>query len=84
MSKTMVFRVDEELEARIRERASRDEVPVSNFLRTAVEQALATDDEVTPYESVKHLIGKFSSGRSDLASDHSRIIKERLRAKHNR
>ncbi len=84
MSKMMVFRVDATLESRIKEHSARDEIAVSDFLRKAVEQALDAAGEPTPFEAIRHLVGKFGSGRRDLATDHSRILKEKLRAKHNR
>jgi hypothetical protein len=84
MSRMMVFRVDAALATRIRERAARDDVPVSDFMRRAVEQALDAAEEPTPFEAARHLLGKFGSGRSDLSTDHSRILKAKLRAKHDR
>ncbi len=84
MSKTVVFRTDPELEARLKQRASEQDISVSEFIRKAVEAALSAEHEPTPFEAARHLMGKFGSGRDDLASDHSRILKERLRAKHDR
>ena len=84
MSKAIVFRADPELEARIKQRAAEQNVSVSDFLRNAAEAALASETEPTPFEAARHMMGKFGSGRGDLASDHSRILKERLRAKHDR
>jgi|GEM_PF-2101319 len=37
-----------------------------------------------PYELGKDLFGKYSSGRKDLARNHSKILKEILREKHKR
>ena len=84
MAKLMAFRVDDELAMRIKQRAIAKDMPVSEFVRRAVEQALAEAPEPSPYESIKHLIGTYGSGRSDLSQNHSKILKEKLRAKHSR
>jgi Arc/MetJ-type ribon-helix-helix transcriptional regulator len=84
MTKMLTFRVTETLEKRIRMKASAAELPVSEFLRKAIEKALDEDQGLSPYERVKHLIGSVDSGREDLSANHSQIIKEKLRAEHNR
>jgi hypothetical protein len=80
----IAFRVDEKLERRIKQMAASADVPVSAFLRKVVEQALDSSPEVSPYEAAHQLIGKYDSGRSDLSGRHSQILREKLRAKHNR
>ena len=84
MTKLVAFRVDDELAMRIKERAVSKDIPVSEFVRRAVEQALAEEPEPSPYESIKHLIGTYGSGPSDLSSRRKQIIKEKIRAKHRR
>ena len=84
MTKMLTFRVTEALEKRIKTKASAADLPVSEFLRKAIEKALEEDQGLSPYERVKHLIGSVDSGRSDLSANHSQIIKDKLRAKHHR
>ena len=84
MTKMLTFRVTDALQKRIKMKASAADLPVSEFLRKAIEKALEEDPGLSPYERVEHLIGSVDSGRSDLSTDHSAIIKEKLRAKHDR
>ena len=84
MSKMLAFRVDDALERRIKLKAAAAAMPVSAFLRQAVERTLGEEPELSPYEAIKHLIGTGESERTDLSEDHDRIIAEKLRAEHDR
>jgi hypothetical protein len=84
MSKLIAIRVSPALKVRLKRQAAAAEMPVSEFVRRAIEKALDAEPEPSLYESGRHLIGKYDSGRGDLSTRHSAVLKEKLRAKRPR
>lgn len=84
MPRTIALRVSAELEQKLKACAAAAETSVSAFVRAAVERAIENEPSTRrrPGELAKNLVGKYASGRGDLAEEHSRILKEKLRAKH--
>lgn len=82
---TLTIRLDENLEAALRLRASSEGETLSEFVRKAVAERLEREGKrKSPYELGKHLFGKYSSGRSDLSVRSKEIYREKMRAKHSR
>ncbi len=84
---TITIRLPEELEARLRRRLGADGLPLSEFVRQAISEKLAR--EPTPvrpsaYELGKHVFGRYSSGRDDLAENAESILREMLSGRHRR
>ncbi len=80
----ITIRLPAEQEARLRTRLEIDQLPLSDFVRDAIEEKLTREAEARPsaYEAGKHLFGKYSSGKGDLASNHSKYFREKVRARH--
>jgi Arc/MetJ-type ribon-helix-helix transcriptional regulator len=83
---TITVRLPDDMEANLRSRLAQLDVPMSEFVRQAIAEKLGREAESKPsaYEQGKHLFGKYSSGRSDLAENADEILREKLSAKHRR
>ena len=54
-------------------------------MRAAIAEKLEREvAKPTPYEFGKHLFGRYRSGLGDLASNHKKYFKEKMRAKRRR
>jgi Arc/MetJ-type ribon-helix-helix transcriptional regulator len=86
MTMTITVRLPDKLEADLRSKLTKLDVPMSEFVRQAIAEKLERDPakKLSAYEQGKHLFGKYSSGRSDLAENADEILREKLRAKHSR
>ena len=82
---TISVRLDEATAARLRCMLDEQGGSLSAFVRAAILEKLEREGKKpTPYELGKHLFGRFKSGKGDLAENHSKYIKEAMRAKHRR
>ena len=80
--RTISIRLDDHTDALFRAFCERHGVSQTNALKAAIEQ-LSERHRASPAELAAHigLIGSFRSGEGDLAANHSRRLKQRLRAK---
>jgi len=82
---TLSIRIDEETKARLRRRLAENGASLSDFVRAAIMEKLEREaSKPTPYELGKHLFGRFKSGKRDLALNHKKYYREKMRAKHRR
>jgi len=82
---TVTVRLDEETEAKLRRLLEQNGGSLSAFVRAAIAEKLEREvKKPTPYELGKHLFGRYGSGLGDLASNHKKHFKEKMRAKHRR
>jgi Arc/MetJ-type ribon-helix-helix transcriptional regulator len=82
---TVTVRLDEETEAKVRRLIEQKGGSLSDFVRAAIAEKLAREaGKPTPYELGKHLFGRYRSGLGDLAENHKKYFKEKMRAKHRR
>ena len=82
---TLSIRIDEQTKARLRRRLAENGGSLSEFVRAAILEKLEREaSKPTPYELGKHLFGRFKSGKGDLALNHKKYYRERMRAKHRR
>jgi Arc/MetJ-type ribon-helix-helix transcriptional regulator len=81
----VTVRLDEDAEAKLRRLVKRNGGSLSAFVRAAIAEKLEREAEKpTPYELGKHLFGRYRGGPPDLAENHKKYFKERMRAKHRR
>jgi Arc/MetJ-type ribon-helix-helix transcriptional regulator len=79
---TISVRLDEPTEARLRRLLDEQGGSLSAFVRAAIAEKLEREGKKpTPYELGKHLFGRHSSGREDLAENSEQILREKFRAK---
>jgi Arc/MetJ-type ribon-helix-helix transcriptional regulator len=82
---TVSVRLDEQTEARLRRLLVDKGGSLSSFVRAAILEKLEREGKKpTPYELGKHLFGRDLSGPPDLALNHKKYFKEKMRAKHRR
>jgi Arc/MetJ-type ribon-helix-helix transcriptional regulator len=82
---TVTVRLDEETEAKVRRLIEQKGGSLSDFVRAAIVEKLTRETgKPTPYELGKHLFGRYRSGLGDVALNHKRYFKEKMRAKHRR
>jgi Arc/MetJ-type ribon-helix-helix transcriptional regulator len=82
---TVTVRLDEETEAKVRRLIEQKGGSLSDFVRTAIAEKLEREaGKPTPYELGKHLFGRYRSGLGDLAVNHKKYFKEKMREKHRR
>ena len=82
---TISVRLDEATAAGLRRRLGEQGGSLSEFVRAAIREKLEREDKkLTPYELGKHLFGRDLSGPGDLALNHKKYFREKMRAKHRR
>lgn len=85
---TITVCLPEKLEAELRARLDAEGIEVSEFVRQAIAEKLEKSGAVpakpTAFELGKHVFGKRGSGHGDLSENTEAILKERLRADHDR
>ena len=86
---TITIRLPEQLEAKLRARLDKAGTPLSDFVREAITEKLERApgpefQKSSAYELGKHLFGKHSSDRSDLAENADQFVAEIISAKHRR
>ena len=82
---TISVRLDPESTAKLDALARQTGRSKSDLLRDCLRQYLEKyANQPTPYELGKHLFGRVASGQPDLAEQHSRLIKEKLRERAHR
>jgi len=82
---TVTVRLDEDTEAKLRRLLKQKGGTVSAFVRAAIAEKLDREaKKPTPYELGKHLFGRYSSDRDDLAENSEAILREMFRAKRRR
>jgi hypothetical protein len=80
---TVTLRLDEETEAKVRRLIEQKGGSLSDFVRVAITEKLEREaKKPTPYELGKHLFGRDLGGPPDLAKNHKKYFKEKMRAKH--
>lgn len=79
---TITVRIDESTEAKLRRLLKARGSSLSAFVRAAIAEKLEREaKKPTPYELGKHLFGRYSSDREDLAENSEEILREMFRAK---
>jgi Arc/MetJ-type ribon-helix-helix transcriptional regulator len=82
---TLSVRLDEATEEQLRRLLAQKGGSLSDFVRAAIAEKLAREEaKPTPYELGKHLFGRDLEGPPDLALNHKKYFKEKMRAKHRR
>jgi hypothetical protein len=82
---TVTIRLDEATEAKLRRLAAAKGCSLSEFVRAAIAERIEREgNKPTPYELGKHLFGRDMSGPGDLALNHKKYYREKMRAKHRR
>ncbi|MGD0320796.1 MAG: CopG family transcriptional regulator [Acidimicrobiales bacterium] len=61
---------------RLQRRAAERHVSVASLVRDAVDSSLADDQRDRLRERATAVVGRFHSGRSDVASDHDRYLED--------
>jgi hypothetical protein len=79
------IRLDATTEAALRKRQSEQGVPLSAFVRGAIQEKLEHAEEAqSHYELGRALFGCYASGEPDLSTRRKEIIRAKLGAKHRR
>jgi hypothetical protein len=79
------IRLDPETEKALRRYLEVERIPLSAFVREAIQEKLARGaGEVSPYSLGEPLFGRFASGEADRSLRREELIRERLHAKHRR
>lgn len=82
---TVTVRLYEKTEAKVRRLIEQKGGSLSDFVRGAIVEKLARETQKpTPYELGKHLFGRDLGGPADLAENHKKYFREKMRAKHRR
>ena len=82
---TISVRLDDATEAKLRRMLDARGDSLSSFVRAAILEKLEREGKKpTPYELGKHLFGRDLSGPGDLALNHKKYFREKMRAKHRR
>lgn len=82
---TISIRLDAETEAALRRRIGEQGVPLSDFVRDAIREKLASaDTQATPYSIGAPLFGRYASGETDRSARRKEIVREKLRERHCR
>jgi Arc/MetJ-type ribon-helix-helix transcriptional regulator len=84
---TITVRLPQDIEAKLRARLDAEKQGLSEFVREAIAEKLQRDvptKKRSAYEVGKHLFGKYSSGRTDVAENAEQILREMLSAKNRR
>lgn len=82
MGSQLTVRIPDELETQIADLAKGMRLKRSDIVRLALERFVAESqgqDEATPYQKVKKLLGGISSGISDLGESHRKHLMEKLK-----
>lgn len=82
---TITIRLPEQLEAKLRARLDQAGTPLTDFVREAIAEKLEREPKQpkpSAYDLGKHLFGKYSSDRTDLAENADEIVKDIISAKH--
>ena len=80
---TVSLRLEETLDAALRQRLAQDEISLSDFIRQAICEKLERDQQpVDPYTLGRPLFGRHASGEPDRSQRRKPIIRERLHAQH--
>jgi predicted DNA-binding protein len=80
----ITLRLDEETRQRVARIARRKRTTTSNVLREAITSWIEREDSaVTPYESIKDLIGSVKGGDPQRSTDMGKKFTELLRARRN-
>lgn len=82
---TISFRIDSRAAIMLDRLTKESGRSKSDIIRDSLDEYLQRHvTKPTPYELAKPYLGCVDSGRDDLGSNHSRILKEKLRAKTRR
>ena len=82
MQSQLTIRLSDTLDKDVVKLAKRFHLKRSDIVRMALEKFIqdsAVQKTISPYDSVRHLIGSFSSGLPDLGSDHRRYLLSRFK-----
>ncbi|NEX23064.1 hypothetical protein G3480_22660 [Thiorhodococcus mannitoliphagus] len=79
---TISIRLDPETETALRRRLETEKIPLSAFVRAAIQEKLARGaDEVSPYTLGDPLFGRYASGEADRSLHRKELLRELLHAK---
>ena len=82
---TVTVRLDAELEEQLENLAEQTGRSKSDLIREGLREYVERNAErPTAWETGQEFVGQVSSGRSDLSRNHSKILKEMLRARSRR
>jgi Arc/MetJ-type ribon-helix-helix transcriptional regulator len=80
---TVSLRLEESLEAELRQRLARDGIPLSDFIRQAIQEKLEREVQpADPYTLGRALFGRHASGEPGRSQRRKQLIRERLHARH--
>ena len=82
MGSQLTVRIPDELETQIAGLAKGMRLKRSDIVRLALERFVAESqgqDEISPYEKVRRLVGGISSGIPDLGESHRKHLMEKLK-----
>lgn len=68
------IQLDEEDFVRLRKEAARRSCSVSSFVRESVKAALNESDRSSGVSAIKKIVGKYRSGKGDLARNHDTYL----------
>lgn len=82
---TISIRLDQETEAALRRRLTREGMPLSEFIREAIREKLERcPEEESPNAIGESLFGRYASGEFDRSLRRKELLRERLHAKRRR
>ena len=85
---TLTVRLESQLERQLDRYCRKHRLTRTEVITTLIERHVAVDGAQRPgaYQLAKDagLVGAFASGKGDLAENHKRYLREKLRAKHSR
>ncbi|MGA0384836.1 MAG: CopG family transcriptional regulator [Flavobacteriaceae bacterium] len=76
------LRLDKKTEQALKRVAKSKGITQSEYLRSIIDKGLKAEvEKQTPWSLGQEIIGKYGSGRGDLAGNRKSLLKEKLRAK---
>ncbi len=85
---TLTVRLDNQLQEQLESYCRKRRVTKTKLITGLLHEHLsaAAGNRKTPYQLARELglIGAFASGKGDLAQNHRRYLREKIRAKHSR
>lgn len=80
----LTLRLNKELENQVTTTASLLGISKSELIRISVTEYIQKQQKPNAWELGRELFGKHSSGKGDLSTNRKTLIKEKIKAKHQR
>ncbi len=80
----LTLRLDEKLENKVKTTASQLGISKSELIRISVSEYIQKQQKPNAWELGKELFGKHASGKGDLSENRKALMKEKIKAKHQR